>query len=350
MAHARYENGSEPSGDGPGSARRSADLGRGSRGRAVLGLLCAVVSASLAVAQSPAAFDAAWAAAEAAAPPERARALARASDAFLALPPGPARDVRLVQGVEATLLAGRSELALQMTDEARAAGDRSAGLLTLHLRALTALGRLPALVACARAEAGAQRAAVDAALLAGQGLLLPLADAALRRGERADGEFVFEWLAAIEPADPLRIANHALVLRHLGELGAALQAYGRARELAPQDALLANDLGLCLRAAGRREQALATFWHSLALDGAVPGGQQGDGPAITNLLHVEALQPGAVRPDPLPLAAAALRRRPDAAMLRRLVLDTCLDRLAATPVGAGSASGLGAVATDRQAR
>jgi hypothetical protein len=47
-------------------------------------------------------------------------------------------------------------------------------------------------------------------------------------------------------------------------------------------------------------------------------------------VHLEATRPGPV-PDPLPDANEALAARPDAVMLKRLVLDVALDRLAGPP-------------------
>ncbi|MBX3464118.1 MAG: hypothetical protein KF830_13170 [Planctomycetes bacterium] len=257
----------------------------------------------------------------------------RASDAFLALPPGPERDRRAAAGIEATLAAARQQLALELAVEARGRSP-SPAVVTLHLRALARLGHLPEFVATARADTATQRAAVDAALLAEHGALLALADAALRAGATPVGRYVFERLAAVEPADPGRLADFALACRHLGELDTAERTYATALQLAPADALLVNDHGLFLRATGRREAATAAFWRSFELDAGVAGGRPGDGPAITNLLHAEALQPGSVQPDPLPRAANALARRPEAAMLRRLVLDTALDRLDAARAGA----------------
>jgi tetratricopeptide (TPR) repeat protein len=280
-------------------------------------------------AQTAAGFDAAWATLVAAPRGEWPQAAVRASDAFLALPPGDDRSARLENGIEAALFAGRRDLALDLALEGRAGGRGSDRLVTLHLRALLQLGRLDAFVASAREDLATHRTQVEAALVAEQATALPLADAALRRGDTATGRFVFEQLATIEPADPWRLANYALACRHLGDLQAAADAYERACRLAPDDAMLQSDHGLFLRAIGDREAALAAFRRSLELDTATPGGRRGQGPAITNLMHGEALRPGSVRPDPLPDAAAALAQRPDAAMLRRLLLDTTLDRLVA---------------------
>jgi hypothetical protein len=65
---------------------------------------------------------------------------------------------------------------------------------------------------------------------------------------------------------------------------------------------------------------------------------QGHGPAVTNLMHAEALQKGLVgaqgsEGDPAPAAVLALEKRPNATLLRRLVLDLSLDRLTAKPSG-----------------
>ena len=84
-----------------------------------------------------------------------------------------------------------------------------------------------------------------------------------------------------------------------------------------------------LRAQGRRSEALAAFAESVRLDLARSEQDRAKGPAITNLLHMEALAPGAAGQDPLPTALRALSQRPDAVMLRRLTLDVVLDRAAA---------------------
>lgn len=297
-------------------------------------LLAAVLAAHPA-AQTPAeVFDAAAARITAVAPDAERQQAAAAVEAFLRLPIGSAeRSARLVQAASAAIAAERPELAVQFAGEARRVGPATPSLVEWHLRALARAGQFEPFVDQARADAATDHAAgVTAALFAEEGRLLPMADLALRRGDTARGRFVFEALAAATPDDAVRAANLALCLRNLGELAAAERSYRRARAISPDDAQIENDWGLFLRAIGRRAEALAAFHRSLALDTAVPGGSPGMGPGITNLLHAEALRPGGVDPDPLPGAVQALAVRPDAAMLRRLVLDVGLDRAVGTAV------------------
>ncbi len=290
-----------------------------------------VLAAWLALAvpgQEVAAFDAARAAWLAARDAESAPRLAQqASDLFLALPEGSDRASRLAVGALATLMAGRAAMALELAAAGRRAGDGSPMLATTHLRALVQLGHLPEFVAQAQADRARSQQAVDDAMRAEEGRLLPLADTALRTGDTVTGRFVFEQLAALEPVDAVRLANLALTQRHLGALEAARATYERARSLAPHDADIENDWGLFLRATDRPATAAVAFWRSLEIDLAGPPDQAGKGPAVTNLMHLEALRPGAPGMDPLPAAVHALALRPDAAMLKRLVLDVTLDRL-----------------------
>lgn len=297
-------------------------------------LLAAVLPVPVA-AQTPAeVFDAAAAQITAVGPDAERQQAAVAVEAFLRLPIGSAeRTARLVQGAAAALAAERTDLAVQFAGEARRVGPATPRLVEWHLRALARAGQFAPFVDQALADAATDHGAgVTAALVAEEGRLLPMADLALRRGDTARGRFVFEALAAAAPDDAVRTANLALCQRNLGELEAAERSYRRARELSPRDNQLENDWGLFLRAIGQRAEALAAFRRSLALDTAVPGGRPGQGPGITNLLHAEALRPGGVDPDPLPVAVQALAVRPDAAMLRRLVLDVGLDRAVGTTV------------------
>ena len=158
--------------------------------------------------------------------------------------------------------------------------------------------------------------------------LLPLAAAALRGTDRASGRAVFEAIAALEPFQSYRLANLGLCLRQIGDLEAAERAYELGRQRAPEDLELWNDYGLLLRATGRRNEALAAFRQSVALDLARDDSRRATGPAITNLMHMEALAPGDQGADPVPTATASLVKRPDATMLRRLTVDALLDRLA----------------------
>ena len=293
-----------------------------------LAMACvAAILAAPAPTQDAASFDRAYSEYAAAPLAERAQRAAAASDCFLRLPNGAERRQRLGLGAAATLDAGRTKLALELAEQALDAGVDASSLVTSELRALARLGRVRELVTRARRRARRHGDAVQQAFRLEERELLPLAATALRQGDRESGRYVFEQLAALQPPESYRLANLALCLRQLGDAEAALQVYERARHLAPDDIELENDFGLLLRATGQPEAALEAFWRSQQRDLLRPEPLRGRGPAITNLLHFEALRPGAVDPDPVPPASAALARRPDAAMLRRLLLDVHLDRL-----------------------
>ena len=213
---------------------------------------------------------------------------------------------------------------------------RGAHAMRWQLVALIRAGRLDAVVARlgfakSAVDGGVTEplAAVQSALRAEESRVLPLADAALRRGEPS-GRTLFEALAGLEPQQGYRLGNLGLCLRSLGDIAGAERAYQQAIRLGPDDAQIANDRGLLLRATGRPRLARIEFERSYALDSTVPGGKAGMGPAITNLLHFAALQAHGkadFSPDPLTRASAALAIRPDGKMLRRLTLDVALDRL-----------------------
>ena len=256
--------------------------------------------------------------------PRRAR---RVSNAFLRLDRGPARAERLVLGAQATLAAGRPEISLRIaTDVEGARGDEA--LEVVRLRSLAQLGRVREFVQRLPSGGGELSAPSKAALLAEEPRLLPLAADALRGDDRRAGRRVFEALAALRPFRSYRLANLALCLRQIGDVEAAFRAYETGRQRAPGDLELWNDYGLLLRATGRRADALRAFRKSVALDLDRGAAERGKGPAITNLMHMEALAPGEQGEDPVPTATHSLRLRPDATMLRRLMIDVHLDRLA----------------------
>jgi tetratricopeptide (TPR) repeat protein len=304
--------------------------------RRVRALLACVAVAGLAPteplpAQDDAAFVAAFAAFAAATGEAAVAAAAAASDQFLALPPGEARDRHLVAGVQVTEVAGRAAIAIDLALAARRNGSADARLVEHHLRALLATERFTAFVDQARLDRDSQLAALQTVLAANEARLLPLAERALRSGDTARGRFVFAELAAIAPEAPWRLANFALCLRQLGEVDAARAAYERGLAAWPDDLDLTNDFGLFLRGNGELVAAGAMFARSHALDVARTGDLHRRGPGITNLVHMHALHPDVAAPDPLPDARRALAVRPDAAMLARLVLDVSLDRLAPPP-------------------
>jgi Tfp pilus assembly protein PilF len=151
--------------------------------------------------------------------------------------------------------------------------------------------------------------------------LLPLADAALRSGERKVGMWIFRAIAELLPEDAARLANLALAHRHVGQVAEARRVYERALQLAPNDSWTWNDYGLLLRAAGDPAAARAAFERSIACDAKF-----GEGPGITNLV-VEAAQgrvDASARAQVLADASRALLVRPDAALLRRAAIDLVL--------------------------
>lgn len=251
---------------------------------------------------------------------------AETSNAFLRLPEGAARDRRLPAGATATLSAGRVEHALRLSVQEPGAAFRPR-LHTVRLRALAQLGRLVEFARLLRMPGQGARDAAAVALAQEEARLLPLAAAALRGPDRPAGRLVFERLYALEPFASYRASNLGLCLRQIGDLGAARRVYERGLERAPSDLELWNDYGLFLRAAGQREDALAAFRRGVELDLARGPAQRATGPAITNLLHLEALWPGSQGEDPVPVADQALAQRKSATMMRRLLLDVQLDRL-----------------------
>ena len=296
-----------------------------------LGLLAALIPAACIASQGQAellrAFDRAVMEWQSSSPEGRPVAARAASNAFLRLRAGPERRARLVAGSRATLTSGRPELAHRLAMEVEERAQPPA-LAEVRLRALAQLGRLPAFAAALASVVPRTPTAAQAALQQEEAKLLPLAAAALRGTDRASGRAVFEAIAALEPFQSYRLANLGLCLRQIGDLEAAERAYELGRQRAPEDLELWNDYGLLLRATGRRNEALAAFRQSVALDLARDDSRRATGPAITNLMHMEALAPGGQGADPVPTATASLVKRPDATMLRRLTVDVLLDRLA----------------------
>lgn len=285
-------------------------------------------------------FDRAQAAFAAAVDASQRQALAgQVSDAFLRLPNSAGRTNRMPAGAHATLAAGRTELALQLTVPGKP-GDAQTNdvLLTVRLRALAQLDRLVEFARIVQNQAATESEAVTDALRLEERRLLPLAAKALRTRDRPSGRLVFQFLATLEPIQSYRVANLGLCLRQIGDLKAAFQTYALGQRVAPDDLELWNDYGLLLRATGRWDDALAAFRRSVALDLKRTGPLRGQGPAITNLMHAEVLYTGLVggagsEGDPAPTAVLALEKRPTATLLRRLMLDLSLDRLTAKPSG-----------------
>ena len=284
-------------------------------------------------------FDRLEAAFRAAPAAQREQLAHQVSDAFLRLPIGADRSNRLASGALATLVAGEADMALRMLPADDVAdGAASDAILTIRLRALARLGRLSAFARIAEKRWETSPNAVAAAMQIEERLLLPLAAKALRTRDRPYGRLVFQYLAKLRPVQSYRVANLGLCLRQIGDLDAAFQAYAQGQRLAPEDLQLWNDYGLLLRATGKVEEALAAFRTSVRLDLQRPEPMRGQGPAITNLMHAEVLHSGRVglkgeAGDPMPTAVMALKKRPQATLLRRLMLDLTLDRLSVAASG-----------------
>ncbi len=295
--------------------------------RRVSALCAAPVLAALAAvagAQDAGSFDRAFAAMQA--PGASGGDVAAAASAYLALPAGPEQRARLLEGGEALRRAGKWDLALACVDEAIAAGMRSDALAVLAVRTAVAGKAFPAAVNVARNWSGGHPDAVRAALVADEAKVAAAAEKALRSGAAADGRFVFAQLASARPLAAYRVANYALCLRQIGDVDEARRQYDLARALSPADLEIENDFGLFLRAQGDLVGAVGAFWRAWRLDLERDASARARGPAITNLVLLEAIRPGVAGGDPLREAAPALAARPDAAMLRRVALDAAVLR------------------------
>ena len=164
------------------------------------------------------------------------------------------------------------------------------------------------------------RVGVDRALLMHAGSAMQEADRRLRTGGEG-GLAVFEALVRASDNQPWALANLALAYRHVGRVRDAERCYRQALDAAPLDIVVWNDLGLLFRATGRVPEAIQAFRKSYDNDP-----DPGMGPAITNLVQIAWWAPSADRPAPLAAAVAALQKRPEAAMLRRLTVEALIDR------------------------
>lgn len=259
------------------------------------------------------AFDAA--AADAAGSPDVA---ARALAAFLRIAPGEERTQRLASAVEVAFAAGDHARCGQFHREASDGALRTRGADVAFLRSRIALGAGKEIAAVAQRLADERPDALVDALGADEAKLVVVADATMRQGDLESGLWIFRAIAERLPLDCARWSNYALALRHADRLSESKQAYDRALLVAPNDAWAWNDYGLLLRVRGERDGALAAFRRSLACDV-----RPGEGPGITNLV-VDAVCNDVgndAREQALVAAAAALRLRPDAALLRRATID-----------------------------
>jgi tetratricopeptide (TPR) repeat protein len=257
---------------------------------------------------------------------QRSVAWLQLSDAFLRLPEGAERTARLPVGAAATLQAGRVALALRLATP-KGSAPAQAMLLAVQLQALSQSNKLTEFARVIQRTWPTQKKYAAYALRREEGRLLPMAAAALRTSNRPTGRYIFELLAKLQPYKSYRSANLGLCLRQIGDVAQALAVYEAGLQQAPSDLELWNDYGLLLRATGRSEEAMASFRRSVALDLQRDETLRGKGPAITNLMHTESLRPGPTIDDVIQTACLALRQRPNATMLRRLMLDVTLNRL-----------------------
>lgn len=248
------------------------------------------------------------------------RAYGKALRAFLQIPTtATAYGPRLSPAGRAALEAGRADLALQLITEAMARSGPSEELAAVQLRALLDANDREGFLVAGRDAAERFPPAIQDAVAADRGRqrLLGWADGWLRGGRTAEALWLFREIAAA--GNPFDLANLALALRHAGRLADCEATYRRAVDAAPGDHIIGNDYGLFLRAVGRPEEALQMFRQSYNKED-----RPGDGPAITNILHLALLRPDLVPEPPLEEAASALGLRPDSAMLRRVALDLLL--------------------------
>lgn len=294
--------------------------------RVGLRILTGLAVAGSAEAQQPAAFDEAYTAAEAlrgggdADPEEIRRAYGRALRAFLTMEPtAAAYGERLPAGGFCAFQSGDPGLAAELWAEAEERLGSRAFLAEWRVRALVDAGSVKEAVAVARRHEEGFPEAVHRALAAGAGGLLPVAGRWLRAGRTDEALWIFAALVRATDRDPVMLGNHALALRHLGREEDCERVYREALERAPADAVLWNDYGLFLRGVGRLEEAAEVFARSHSLDE-----RPGEGPGITNLVHMAVWAPRLVPESPAEDAARALAVRPDADVLRRVTLDLLL--------------------------
>lgn len=272
-------------------------------------LLCALV---LRLGAQADAFDAALGAAM----HGDAHAAAQAVECFLRIEPGLAREQRQASAAAVAFQAGDFDRCIQWAEEADSAGRGNTASRVAWWRSLVARGGGKAVAEALRRAADSDPAALVEILAAEEGRLLPLADARMREGAVEDGLWIFEAIAMRLPPNAARRSNYALALRHAGRLDDSLEQYLAALDLAPDDSWTWNDYGLLLRVRGDADGALAAFRRACDLDA-----RPGEGPGITNLVLESLLRGGE---DPLPRAKAALVTRPDAALLRRGVVECVL--------------------------
>ncbi len=112
------------------------------------------------------------------------------------------------------------------------------------------------------------------------------------------------------------LANLALAYRQSGDGNKAYDTYGEALKIASHDATLWNDFGLLLKGLGKIGPAFDAFVAGLRAET-----EPGSSPSGTNL-GVLFQRTGKSRGrDPQEDLARVLRKRPDAALTRRLLLD-----------------------------
>ena len=255
-----------------------------------------------------------------------AAAYGEALDLFLRLArDNPDREAWRPAGAFCAFQAGDFERAADLFGAVVEAGSRSEFDVGYLLRSQSRAGRAEALVTAALRFEPVLPAVVrqvlinEGALVRGGGL--QVADRWLRHGDRARSLWVFRYQAEYGGQSALDLANLALALRHLGEVAESEATYRRALQVAPDDAILWNDLGLLLKGAGRTADAARALLESRRRE-APPN----TGPATTNLVLLGQRTGRHTLPDAAEALARVLAERPAAALARRAYLDALAAR------------------------
>lgn len=255
---------------------------------------------------------------------ERAEVGRAALEAFLRIPlEDAARRPRLIQAARLARESERRDWGLALAEQAFESGLVESPVVEEILIATLELGRSESALRRAFAWREVYPATVTQFVLQARfidsGSLFLAAGSLLRRGQTEVGLFAFEQAATSGSA--LDLANLALTHRNLGEFDEAIALYERAVGLAPDDAILWSDFGLCLRVAGRGAEALDALERSVQVEVAA-----GMGPATTNLLLMRRFRMTDRFGDPRDLARRVLGPRPQQELVRRMQIELALGR------------------------
>src|SRR5262249_18515028 len=114
---------------------------------------------------------------------------------------------------------------------------------------------------------------------------------ARQRGQSAESVELIRQAIALDPAQPLFLANLAQVLRERGELTAALDASEQAVALDSGLAAAQNGLGNALLGLGRADEAVAAFRRAVELQ---PDYHEAHDNLLLGLLYLPDLEPAAL--------------------------------------------------------